>query len=98
KRTILIDGDCRKPKVHNFFNFSQETGLASVIAGTVYLDVAVKQSAVPNLSILPCGPRPVNPAELLTSPRFKELLDMIRSRYEFVIVDTPPLLVVTDPC
>jgi capsular exopolysaccharide synthesis family protein len=98
KRTILIDGDCRKPKVHKFFNVSQETGLASVIAGTADLDVAVKQSAVPNLSILPCGPRPVNPAELLTSPRFKELLDMIRSRYEFVIVDTPPLLVVTDPC
>lgn len=98
KRTILIDGDCRKPKVHKFFNVSQETGLASVIAGTVDLDAAVKQSAVPNLSILPCGPRPVNPAELLTSPRFKELLDMIRSRYEFVIVDTPPLLVVTDPC
>jgi len=98
KRTILIDGDCRKPKVHKFFNVSQETGLASVIAGTADLDSAVKQSAVPNLSILPCGPRPVNPAELLTSPRFKELLDMIRSRYEFVIVDTPPLLVVTDPC
>jgi capsular exopolysaccharide synthesis family protein len=98
KRTILIDGDCRKPKVHKFFNVSSETGLASVIAGTTDLDAAVKQSAVPNLSILPCGPRPVNPAELLTSPRFKELLDLIRSRYEFVIVDTPPLLVVTDPC
>jgi len=98
KRTILIDGDCRKPKVHKFFNVPGEAGLASVIAGTTELDASVQQSAVPNLSILPCGPRPANPAELLTSPRFKELLDMIRSRYEFVIVDTPPLLVVTDPC
>ena len=60
--------------------------------------MAIRPSVVPNLSVLPCGPRPANPAELLTSPRFKELLDIIRAQYDFVIVDTPPLLVVTDPC
>jgi capsular exopolysaccharide synthesis family protein len=52
---------------------------------------------VPNLSIFPCGPRPVNPAELLTSPRFKEILEELRAQFDFVIVDTPPMLVVTDP-
>src|SRR5262249_1700666 len=92
KRTILIHGPVRKPKLQKSFTVPSETGLASVIAATTDLDAAVQQSAVPNLSILPCGPRPANPAELLTSPRFKELLDLIRSRYEFVIVDTPPLL------
>jgi capsular exopolysaccharide synthesis family protein len=98
KRTIIIDADCRRPRVHKIFNVPAETGLASVIAGHSDLASAIRPSSVPNLSVLPCGPRPANPAELLTSPRFKELLDLIRAQYDFVIVDTPPLLVVTDPC
>jgi capsular exopolysaccharide synthesis family protein len=98
KRTIIIDADCRRPRVHKIFNVPADAGLAGVIAGHTDLASAIKPSAVPNLSVMPCGPRPGNPAELLTSPRFKELLDLIRAQYDFVIVDTPPLLVVTDPC
>jgi capsular exopolysaccharide synthesis family protein len=98
KRTIIIDADCRRPRVHKILSVPAETGLASVIAGQTDLASAIRPSTVPNLAVLPCGPRPANPAELLTSPRFKELLDIIRSQYEFVLVDTPPLLVVTDPC
>jgi Mrp family chromosome partitioning ATPase len=52
---------------------------------------------VPGLSVLPCGPLPPNPAELLTSPRFAQVLDELRGLYDFVLVDTPPLLAVTDP-
>jgi capsular exopolysaccharide synthesis family protein len=98
KRTILIDADCRRPRAHKIFGLTAETGLASVIAGQADLASAIQQTQVANLSLLPCGPRPANPSELLTSPRFKELLDIIRAQYDFVIVDTPPLLVVTDPC
>ncbi len=98
KRTIMIDGDCRRPRIHKIFNVPADTGLASVIGGQSDLGAAIRPTAIPNLSVLPCGPRPANPAELLTSPRFKELLDIIRSQYDFVIIDTPPLLVVTDPC
>jgi capsular exopolysaccharide synthesis family protein len=98
KRTIMIDGDCRRPRLHKIFNVPADSGLATVIAGQSDLASAIRPTAIPNLSVLPCGPRPSNPAELLTSPRFKELLDVIRSQYDFVIVDTPPLLVVTDPC
>lgn len=98
KRTIMIDGDCRRPRIHKIFNVPADTGLATVIAGQTDLASAIRPTAIPNLSVLPCGPRPANPAELLTSPRFKEMLDIIRSQYDFVIIDTPPLLVVTDPC
>ncbi|HEY1375303.1 MAG TPA: polysaccharide biosynthesis tyrosine autokinase [Gemmataceae bacterium] len=98
KRTLMIDADCRRPRAHKIFNVPADTGLATVIAGQTDLASAIRPSAIPNLSVLPCGPRPANPAELLTSPRFKELLDIIRSQYDFVILDTPPLLVVTDPC
>jgi capsular exopolysaccharide synthesis family protein len=98
KKTILIDADCRRPRIHKLMNVSNESGLASVIAGQSDLATAIKPTAIPNLALLPCGPRPANPAELLTSPRFKELLDIIRAQYDYVLVDTPPLLVVTDPC
>src|SRR5262249_44605082 len=53
---------------------------------------------VPNLSVLPCGRRPPNPAELLTSPRFEDVLDDARGSYDYVLVDSPPLLAVSDPC
>ncbi len=97
KRVILIDADLRKPTVHRLFGAPSAAGLASVIAGTAGGADAVQESGIPGLWLLPAGPPPPNPAELLTSPRFQECLDGIREQYDFVIVDTPPLLAVTDP-
>jgi succinoglycan biosynthesis transport protein ExoP len=98
KRVVLVDCDFRKPRVHKLFKLpSPEVGLASVMAGDAKLSAAVRPSEVENLSLLPCGPRPANPAELLTSPMFQELLDDLRADFEFVIVDTPPVLAVSDP-
>lgn len=98
KRTILIDADFRRPRIHKIFGVSGKVGLATVIAGEANLEEAIQQCEIPGLSILPAGKPPPNPAELLTAPRFKELLDQIRDQFDFVLVDTPPLLVVTDPC
>ncbi len=99
KRVALIDCDFRKPRVHKIFDLPStgEVGLAGVIAGEAPIQVAVRPSGLPNLDLLPCGPRPTNPAELLTSPQFQEALEELRNTYEFVIVDTPPLLAVSDP-
>lgn len=97
KRVVLIDCDFRKPRVHKIFGISPDVGLASVIAGDATLEQATQESGVPNLSLLPCGPRPANPAELLTSQRFAEVLDTIKTQYDFVLIDTPPLLAVSDP-
>ncbi len=98
KRVALVDCDFRKPRIHKMFDLStSEVGLAGVIAGEVPLPAAVRPSGLPNLDLLPCGPRPTNPAELLTSPQFQEMLTELRQTYDFVIVDTPPLLAVSDP-
>jgi len=70
---------------------------ASVISGDTDLAAAIRTSAVENLFILPCGPRPQNPAELLTSPEFQEVIDKLRAQFDFVIIDTPPVLAVSDP-
>jgi capsular exopolysaccharide synthesis family protein len=98
KKVILIDADFRRPRVHKLFNLSAEKGLASVMTGETELEDVIQASPVPGLSVLPCGPIPPNPAELLTLPRFKEALAYLREKYDYVLVDTPPLLAVTDPC
>lgn len=97
KRVLLIDADFRRPRVHRIFRLRDEVGVTSIIAGMAEIPDAIQETRIENLSALPCGPRPPNPSEMLTSPRFKELLDVLRDQFDFVIVDTPPMLAVTDP-
>ncbi|HEX6985298.1 MAG TPA: polysaccharide biosynthesis tyrosine autokinase, partial [Planctomycetaceae bacterium] len=97
RRTLLIDADLRRPTVHRIFGTAGGAGLAGVIAGAAEPADAILDSEVPNLAVLPCGPRPENPAELLAGEAFDDLLRWARDRYDFVIVDTPPLLAVSDP-
>jgi succinoglycan biosynthesis transport protein ExoP len=97
RKTLLIDADLRRPRIHQLFAHSARTGLATVIQGEASLDNAIQPSEIPGLSILPSGPLPPNPADLLTSPRFQQLLASAREKYDYVLVDTPALLAVTDP-
>lgn len=95
-KTLLIDGDLRKPTVHYTFRLDNLRGLSSVLIGETKLEDTVEDSAVDNLQILSCGPIPPNPAELLASKRMKDLIAYAEEHYDFVIVDAPPILAVTD--
>ena len=97
RRTLLIDADMRRPTVHRLFGLSNDVGLSGVIGEGLVPTDAIRESEVANLSVLVCGPRPHNPAELLASQQFEEFLGWARDHYDFVIVDTPPLLAVSDP-
>src|SRR5262249_28292873 len=98
KRTVLIDCDFRKPRVHKIFHIEKpEVGLASIITGEATTSAAIRPTRVDNLSILPAAPGPANPAEPPTSPEFQAIVDKLRAEYEFVIIDTPPVLAVSDP-
>ena len=97
KKVILIDGDFRRPRVHQLFKLDKSVGMSSLIGDDLELPDAIQFTDVANLWCLPCGPIPNNPSELLSSPRFEELLNLLREQYDFVIIDTPPLLAVTDP-
>jgi len=95
---VIIDCDFRKPRIHKIFHIEKpEVGLASIITGDATIASATRPTDVDNLFILPCGPRPANPAELLTSPEFQAVVDKLRADFEFVIIDTPPVLAVSDP-
>ena len=97
KKVLLVDADFRRPRVHEQFNVSDAEGLSSVITGRAELSDAVQESDVANLSLLVCGPKPENPSELLTLPRFETLLDTLREKFDYVIIDSPPMLAVSDP-
>jgi capsular exopolysaccharide synthesis family protein len=97
KKCLLIDADLRRPRVHNLFGVPNTLGVSSVIRDGMDIPDVVQQTAITNLSVMTVGPRVDNPAELLLSPRFTELVEMLRQQYEFVIIDTPPVLAVTDP-
>ena len=98
KRVLLMDADFRRPRVHKLLGSTSTYGISSVIAGVAELPDAIQDTPIENLSVIGCGPRPDNPAELLTGKRFAELLGVLKEQYDFVIIDTPPLLAVTDPC
>jgi capsular exopolysaccharide synthesis family protein len=97
KRALLIDLDLRSPRLSQRFNLQTETGLANALNGELSAEQAVHQTPVENLDILPCGPLPANPAEALTLSELAEIIQWARENYEFVIIDTPPLLMVSDP-
>lgn len=97
KRTLLIDADFRRPRVHKVFGLGEVIGLSEVMGGRTELVDAIQDTPIEGLSILVCGRRPANPAELLTSSKFQQLIEVLREKYEFVIIDTPPILAVTDP-
>ncbi len=98
KRVLLVDGDMRRPSLHKLFKVEDKPGFSDVLAEQVPLSEAIRQTEIDGLEILPCGVKPVQPAELLTSHRLPEVLAELRVMYDMVIIDTPPVLVVTDPC
>ncbi|UTH05624.1 CpsD/CapB family tyrosine-protein kinase [Macrococcoides caseolyticum] len=96
KKVLLIDGDLRKPTVHHTFETKNVFGLSSLVTDQINVNQAVQNTQIENLSILTSGPIPPNPSELLASNRFKELLSNFEECFDMIIIDTPPLLAVTD--
>ena len=96
KKVILIDMDFRKPKINKYFGLSNEMGLTNILAGQWMTSDIVKSTDTPNLSVLTTGPKPPNPAEIMGSKRMGEFLAEVEKSYDYVLVDSPPVLAVTD--
>lgn len=95
-RGIIIDADFRRPNVHNFFSLDNSIGLSSLLSGVTDFDGTVKKSTHPGLDVITSGPMPPNPAQLLNSPRMKELINVLSAKYEYVIIDSAPVLGMSD--
>jgi capsular exopolysaccharide synthesis family protein len=96
QRVLLIDTDMRRPRLHVSLGVSRQTGLSNLIVGEDDYDSVIRSTAIPNLFVLPCGPLPPNPAEVLMTHRFEAVLAELGKRFDLIILDSPPLNVVTD--
>ncbi len=96
KKVLLVDADLRKPSVHYAFNLSNIHGLTSVLTKKMDLRKTILNSNVLNLDILTSGPIPPNPSELLNSKAIETAIDELKGTYDYIIFDTPPVLVVPD--
>ncbi len=95
-RVLLVDADMRRPRLHRVFGLANKAGLSSLILGEGSLSEVIQPTRVPGLSVLPCGPVPPNPAELLHTQAFQRLLAEMSGAYDRVIIDSPPVGVVAD--
>lgn len=98
RRVIIVDADLRRPSVHKMFGIANAAGLTNLLLDeTPVAASSLQPTAVPNLWVLPCGPIPPNPSELLVSYRMERILNQLGEQADVVLVDTPPVLAVADP-
>lgn len=96
-KVLVIDCDLRRPSVHKYFDISSVNGLTNYLAGSIGADEAIQDLEIANLSVMPSGPIPPNPAELLSSQKMKDMLKLLGSSYDHIVLDSPPVVNVTDP-
>jgi len=96
KKVLLIDADLRKGRLHKEFGIKRGKGLSQILLHTATFEEVVSKTEVENLEIIPCGMVPSNPSELLGSKRYLDLIDELKSKYDLIIIDTPPIMLVTD--
>jgi exopolysaccharide transport family protein len=95
-RVLVIDCDMRRPRMHRMFNVPRDRGVSNVLVGNCSLEEAIIPSSVQGLDVLPAGPVPPNPSEMLGSQSMGKLFQALRGRYDRIIVDSPPITAVTD--
>jgi capsular exopolysaccharide synthesis family protein len=96
QQVLLVDADFRKPTLHKIFEISPDKGLSNVLLSEDTLDKAIHHSTIDRLDILPCGPLPSNPSEILNSSGFVDILSSLANQYDRLIIDSPPVMPVTD--
>ncbi|WP_374233742.1 MULTISPECIES: polysaccharide biosynthesis tyrosine autokinase [unclassified Thiocapsa] len=90
RRTLLIDADLRSPAIATYFGLSEVSGLSLILSGIATDDAAHRIPYFPSLTVIPCGPTPPNPQELLSGPGLRQLLNAAKPKYEVILLDTPP--------
>ena len=96
KKTVLVGFDLRKPRIFDDFGISNDQGVSTWLIGKDNLDDIIKTTNHPNLSIIPAGPIPPNPSELTSSSKTDELFNLLKERFDYIIIDSPPIGTVSD--
>jgi tyrosine-protein kinase Etk/Wzc len=96
KKTVLVGFDLRKPKIYTDFGLNNDHGVSTWLIGKDRLQDIIKQTSFENLSIIPAGPIPPNPSELIALEKTEELLKLLKEKYEYIIIDSSPIGTVSD--
>jgi capsular exopolysaccharide synthesis family protein len=96
KKILLIDGDMRKPSIHTFFNCKGEYGLADLLSNRCDIDSAVLPSGIKNLTLLLAGGPLESPSDLIATPLLKEIIEKLKKRFDYIIIDSPPIIPFAD--
>ncbi len=96
QRVCIVDCDLRRPRLHRIFDRAGDIGLMNALLGDATLDEVAKPTVVPNLYCVPCGPTPPSSADVVASEKFRKLLDELGEQFDRVVLDSPPLVAVTD--
>ena len=98
QKVVLVDGDLRRPVMARMLMENGDPGLSNLLAGMCTEEELIHKDRYPNLDVILSGVVPPNPSELLSSPRMQELIESLSAKYDYVIIDSPPVNVVTDAC
>lgn len=96
-QVLIVDCDMRKPRMHKVVQVERGQGLSNFLSGSTELEGLIRPTAIKNLSFMSCGPVPPNPSELISSGKMRELLAIVGERFDYVLIDSPPVVSVTDP-
>jgi tyrosine-protein kinase Etk/Wzc len=96
KKVIILDLDMRKPRLDKIFDVESHKGISTILSGQTKVDDCIMESGIPNLDFITSGPVPPNPSELILLPKLPEVLEYLKTKYDYVIIDTPPIGLVTD--
>ncbi len=96
KRVLLVGLDLRKPRINKVFKFEDSPGMSTFLSGNCEYEEIIKETQIKNLFYAPSGPIPPNPAELIETERMKNFIEKAKDEFDFIIIDTPPVAIVTD--
>jgi tyrosine-protein kinase Etk/Wzc len=96
KKVVIVDCDLRKPRLNKIFNCDNSKGASVILSSQVEVEDCILPTGLQNIDFIPSGPVPPNPSELILLPKMQEMIDYLKTKYDYVIIDTPPIGLVTD--
>ncbi len=96
KKTVIVGLDLRKPKIFEDFNIKNDIGVVNYLIGQKTIDEVIQKTHIPHLDVITSGPIPPNPSELLIGESMKEMMRLLKTKYDYIILDTPPVGLVSD--
>lgn len=96
KKVVLLDLDLRKPRLHKSFNFDNNKGISTILIDKHTTEDCIHETDIDNLEVIPSGPIPPNPSELILTSKYNQMLEKLKNKYDYIVIDTPPVGIVTD--